>query len=86
MKLPNYHTPEGTTCPECGEECAIIALDNSFDYAGTHCTFGLAGVHYPAGFGSPVSSCCEADMDGEQEEEMSYSDYQLIMKMEDEAW
>lgn len=62
FRKPSYYTPEGTVCPDCGEPCRIVALDNSFSYSGTHCTHGLGGVHYPAGWGSPVSSCCEADM------------------------
>ena len=47
-------------CPDCGEKCNVIALDNSFDYAGTHCTHGRSGTHYPDGYGDPVSDCCEA--------------------------
>jgi len=50
-------------CPECGEPCEIIPLDNAFDYAGTHCTYGRSGTHYPSDYGTPVSDCCEAPME-----------------------
>ena len=58
-KAPYYHTPEDTICPECGEQCEIVPLQNEFDYAGTHCTHGRSGTHYPSDWGSPVSDCCE---------------------------
>lgn len=62
MRLPDYSDmfPADQRCPECGEICAVVALDNSFDYAGTHCTYGRPGVHYPPDWGCPVSHCCEA--------------------------
>ena len=50
-------------CPDCGEPCEVKPLDNSFDYAGTHCTYGRSGTHYPEDYGSPVSDCCEAPME-----------------------
>ena len=62
--VPSYHTPRFTKCPACGKFCYIVPLLNEFDYSGTHCTFGRPGIHYPAGWGRPVSSCCEADMEG----------------------
>jgi hypothetical protein len=49
-------------CSDCGEPCKVIGLDNSFDYAGTHCTHGKGGTHRPEGYGSPVSDCCEAEI------------------------
>ena len=64
-KIPEYETPTGTKCPECGEYCMIVALQNEFDYAGTHCNHGEAGTHYPNDWGRPVSDCCEADMEGQ---------------------
>jgi hypothetical protein len=54
-----YDTPEGFKCPECGELCTIIFRDNSFDYAGTHCNYGMSGTHYPSDYGEPVTDCCE---------------------------
>ena len=51
------------TCPECGEICNVVPLLNEFDFAGTHCTHGLPGTHYPDDWGSPVSDCCEAYID-----------------------
>ena len=48
-------------CSACNQPCTVVALDNSFDYAGTHCTYGRAGTHRPEGYGAPVSDCCEAD-------------------------
>lgn len=65
MRMPVYETPEGTVCPECGGPCTIVGDDNSFDYAGTHCTHGRSGTHYPSDWGKPVSDCCEAPMECE---------------------
>ena len=45
-------------CDECGEECAIV--EETFDYAGTHCTHGLAGTHHT---GQYASKCCDADFE-----------------------
>ena len=44
-------------CSDCGEECK--AVEETFDYAGTHCTFGRSGTHHT---GFYVSSCCSADL------------------------
>ena len=55
-------TEDETICPECGEICNIIPLNNSFDYSGTHCTHGRAGTYYPDDYGRPVSDCCEAEI------------------------
>ena len=44
-------------CSECGELCEIYA--ESFDYSGTHCTFGKSGTHYT---GVTLSKCCDADV------------------------
>jgi len=71
-KLPTYITPENFLCPACNQPCRIIALDNSFDYAGTHCTYGQSGIHYPAGYGSPVTDCCEADVPDAEINEPDY--------------
>lgn len=65
--IPKYHTPPDIHCPECGDECEIIPLKNDFDYAGTHCTHGLSGTHYPNNWGMPVSSCCCVPMEDELE-------------------
>ena len=51
-----------TFCACCKEECKPTKLDNSFDYAGTHCTGGRPGTHYPPGYGDLVSDCCEDDV------------------------
>ena len=56
--MPNF-------CRDCRQPCKVIPLDNSFDYAGTHCTGGRPGTHYPAGYGDPVSDCCEAEVEDE---------------------
>lgn len=42
-------------CSDCKEECK--AVEETFDYAGTHCTHGRPGVHHT---GIYVSSCCGA--------------------------
>lgn len=59
--VPQYDTPADCFCTQCGERCNIIALENEFDYGGTHCTNGQSGTHYPPGWGDPVSDCCEED-------------------------
>ena len=56
-------------CSCCGEKCELISIDESFDYAGTHCTHGQSGTHVQWSEGS---DCCEADCDdwdGEDEDE-----------------
>jgi len=60
---PEYNTPQGFRCPECGELCKIIPLLNEFDYAGTHVTWGHSGTHYPTNWGDPVTDCCLAPID-----------------------
>ena len=60
---PEYSTPEGFRCPECGELCKIVPHENEFDFAGTHCTHGMGGTHYPASWGEPVTDCCEAEIE-----------------------
>ena len=60
--LPTYETPADTICGECKQPCKIVGLRNEFDYAGTHCSFGNTGTHYPSGYGDPVSDCCDADI------------------------
>jgi hypothetical protein len=61
--IPKYHTPSGTYCPECGELCRIIGLDNSVDVAATHCTHGLPEIWYPDNFGDPVCDQCHAPIE-----------------------
>jgi predicted nucleic acid-binding Zn ribbon protein len=50
------------TCTECGEECKVV--EETFDYAGTHCTHGQAGTHHTGIF---VSECCLAEFDEGEE-------------------
>ena len=47
-------------CTDCGEPCDIV--EETFDYAGTHCTNGKAGTHHT---GVYVSKCCGADYEVE---------------------
>ncbi len=47
-------------CSECGDICKLV--EETFDYAGTHCTHGNSGTHKT---GRWLSDCCLA----EQEEE-----------------
>jgi len=61
-RKPEYETPEGAFCVECGFPCTVVPLLNEFDYAGTHCTYGAAGTHYPSNWGAPVSNCCEGEV------------------------
>lgn len=44
-------------CTECGKECN--AIEETFDYSGTHCTFGMSGTHHT---GHYVSDCCSAEV------------------------
>ena len=52
----------GPFCEDCGQPCSSVPLDNSFSYSGTHCTGGHSGTHRPAGYGSPSSDCCGAEV------------------------
>ena len=65
QQIPEYETPADCFCTQCGERCQLIALQNEFDYSGTHCNNGQPGTHYPSDWGIPVSECCEADTDDE---------------------
>ena len=79
-KPPSYETPEGTTCPGCGEECRIVPNLNEFDYSGTHCTHGQSGTHYPFDWGCPVSDCCGVDIEDavKEEDEIDFRYRQFI--------
>lgn len=70
-KTKTLITPDGTTCSWCGGLCKVIFNDNSFDYAGTHCTYGIGGTHYPDDYGDPVSDCCESPCVNQQGEEIT---------------
>ena len=61
-RLPTYHTPDNFICPACHKSAKIIALDSSFSYAGTHCTGGRSGIHYPSDYGMPITDCCEVEV------------------------
>ena len=45
-------------CSDCGDPCQ--AIEETFDYAGTHCTNGTAGTYHT---GHYVSDCCCADLE-----------------------
>ena len=47
----------GQTCTECGDFCK--AVEETFDYSGTHCTNGVSGTHHT---GHLVSACCLAEI------------------------
>ena len=51
-----------TFCGECGDECE--AVEETFDYAATHCTHGNSGTHHT---GHLISSCCLVDLIDESE-------------------
>jgi len=67
MKLPKFHTPAGTLCPECGDPCKIVGLDNAFDYPDQSAKG--SSIHRPAGWGLPVSDCCEGEFEEATTEE-----------------
>jgi len=43
-------------CLSCGELCKLV--EETFDYAGTHCTNGNSGTHKT---GHYLTDCCLAD-------------------------
>lgn len=45
-------------CEDCGDECKPV--EETFDYAGTHCTYGQSGTHHT---GNYVSDCCLAEIE-----------------------
>lgn len=44
-------------CSDCGDPCK--AVEETFDYSGTHCTNGVPGTHHT---GIYKSNCCDADL------------------------
>jgi hypothetical protein len=48
--------PPTYKCTDCGEECTVS--EETFSYAGTHCTHGKSGVHHT---GEYSSDCCGAE-------------------------
>jgi len=65
-----YYCPT-VECPACGKESQTRIQDDSFDYAGTHCTGGLPGTHhYPLYY---VTECCDEPLEIELIED--YGDY-----------
>ena len=51
-------------CEDCKEPCKPV--EETFDYAGTHCTYGNSGTHHT---GHYVSDCCLAELIDESEVE-----------------
>lgn len=51
-------------CAECGEPCTPV--EETFDYAGSHCTYGRSGTHRT---GYWVSDCCLADLQPDPKED-----------------
>jgi len=49
---------EKNKCSMCGEKCNLI--EETIDYAGTHCTNGNGGTYRT---GSYVSDCCFVDVE-----------------------
>ena len=45
-------------CSMCGEPCGTV--EETFEYAGTHCTNGKPGIHHT---GVYVSDCCFEDVE-----------------------
>ncbi len=56
MTDDNGRTLDKYICGNCGEPCSIV--EETFDYAGTHCTNGQSGTHHTGVF---VSDCCLDD-------------------------
>jgi len=55
-------------CTECKEPCG--AIEETWDYSGTHCNHGVGGVHHS---GVYVSDCCDAEI---TEDEPQGEDYE----------
>ncbi len=53
-------------CTDCGQECTPV--EETFDYAGTHCTGGRRGTHHT---GNYVSDCCGAELSDEPQVDTS---------------
>ena len=66
-------------CSQCGNSCRVKRQDNSFDYAGTHCTFGRSGTEVVIDY---VSDCCEANIETYNGNIMS--SYELQLEWEDQ--
>lgn len=56
-KPPQYCQNEVHTCPECEKDCRAVPDRSDFDHE--------HGTEYPAGWGKPVSNCCEAPLEAE---------------------
>ena len=70
---PEYHHDPEWRCPECKDRSAKIIPDlNDFDYSGTHCSHGLSGTHFPAGWGAPICSACGCDIEDAELVEDAY--------------
>lgn len=52
-------------CTNCKEPCEVH--EETWDYPGTHCTHGIAGVHHS---GNYVSDCCDSVATEDTPEEM----------------
>lgn len=68
MRLRLMLDPVVHYCTECGEPCTIS--EETFDYAGTHCTHGRSGTHHT---GHYLSDCCFAEytdepLEGDEDE------------------
>jgi hypothetical protein len=57
MKTSDWYELEHY-CTDCEETCEVV--EETFDYAGTHCTFGRSGTYHT---GHYVSECCLAEVE-----------------------
>lgn len=53
-----YEYMQGPICSDCRKPCETV--EETFDYAGTHCTHGLPGTHHT---GHYVSKCCHGELE-----------------------
>ena len=60
MNQEEYETPRSAFCSHCQKECTCVKYDDSFDYAGTHCTHGIGGTQHEYHW---ASDCCDAECD-----------------------
>ena len=60
-------------CTDCMDPC--LTVEETFDYAGSHCTNGQAGTHHTGHF---VSACCLAEVIDESEVDFLAEHIELV--------
>ena len=68
-------------CTECGDACRLV--EETFSYAGTHCTGGNSGIRRT---GYYSSDCCNSDTQdaGEYRAAQECAEYQRYLESDEE--